>query len=1035
MLFKSARILVRTFYILLIICATLMTALILFLSQINLDDYRLSLEKQLSSALNQPVTIGHGSLTYSRGLALELEQLQIGSAKLPQVTVPRLLATLKIIPLIDRKLILDQVQIDSPQINLTYPPPDGLPEKGTSHQLFNSLGISNLSVHNAKVTVYQSHADTKIKRLEIENLHAMLQGWQPNESGHLVVSAKIPKQNADILLKTKLPASVDPQVWRQESHDLNLEIRRVSTDKLPKIKGQNYPESIDLVIAMHGAPISGTQLSVKLTDAKTDENLFSVAGIWTSTEDQDALTELTGTLLGVPLKGELYSLRHPDKNYLGGRFGAQDIQLSSKLLQKWRVPQAEKLIQGDLDQFTIMVEKTWESGTEITGMPRIDTEITLTSLDWSIPELKQLQDFSVELSLTNNNLSIKDGILVFGGEPIEFAGKINSIFMKPQIGMSIQFSPQLDKIADSINGLRVLEISGNSPGSLKLTGPLFSPDFKFKADLSPIELSHRWLFQKKNTEAASIDVSGSLSRHRIDITQANLTLGENIVSGSGFLDRNSSPSLSYHISIDPIRLDSLTPYSPLLKRIQLKGAVSLSLEQENTIFQGRMDLDNVGAHMTHVIADLRKTTGTAQIDRNGIRFSGLKASLGESEFNINGLLSDWKSPLLSLNIQADKVRAQDIIFPNRKRILTDLNGHLRIDGGGIYFAPINVRLKDDTIARVSGSVTNFSDPLVDLEIQAETVNVLDVIDLFNGPRQNKTNKKSFNLKPVMIKVSAKKGTLGGLHFKKASGLIKDHNNLFTLFPLRFENGDGWCQARVEFDHLNSAAPLRISGHVEGIDASVLHQDIFDRPGLITGILNGDFYLEGTPHNNTFWHSAKGAIYLTVKQGVLRKFSGLAKVFSLLNVSQIFAGKLPDMDNEGMPFSLLEGNAEIGQGKITTKDLAITSESMNLSMVGSQDLINDQIDFTLGVMPLRTVDKVITKIPIAGWILAGENKALLTAHFKIEGPSEEPQVSAIPIDSVSKTVFGIFKRTLGLPGKLVKDVGSLFKQDPEKKTDP
>lgn len=1034
MFLKSARILVRSFYILLITCATLITLLILLLSQINLDDYRLSLEKQLSSALNQPVTIGHGSLTYSRGLALELEQLQIGNGDLPLVKVPRLLATLKIVPLFDRKFILDQVRIDTPQINLTYPLPEGRLKKGTSHQLFNSLGISNLSVHNAKVTIYQSHADTKIKRLEINNLHAMLQGWQPNESGHLVVSAKMPKQNAEILLETKLPASIDPQVWRREIHELKLEVRRFTTDKFPKVKGQTYPEAVDLVITVHGAPISGTQLTTTLTDAKTDEKLFSAAGTWTSTEDQDAITELRGSLLGVPLKGELYSLRQPDKNYLGGRFGAQDIQLSTQLLKNWRIPQAEKLLQGNLDQFTIIVEKTWEAGTKISGMPRIDTEITLTSLDWSIPELKQLQDLSVELSLVNNNLSVKDGILVFGGEPIEFAGKINSLFMKPQIGIDIHFNPQLDKIANSVSWLKTLGLSGSSPGSLKLTGPLFSPDFKFKADLSPIELNHRWLLQKKRNEAASVAITGSLSHNKIEITQANLKLGKRALSGSGYLDNNGT-SPYYQMTIDPIQLASLTPYSPLLKRIQLTGAISLSLEQKNNNFQGNMNLDNVGAHLTHVIADLRRTSGTAHIDRHGLSFSDLKAALGESEFNINGLLSDWKSPLLSLDIQADKVRVQDIIFPNRERMLSDVNGRLRIDGSGIYFVPVNVRLEDDTLARVSGSVTNFSDPQVDLNIQAETVDVLAVIDLFKGPRKNRSNKKPFDLKPVMIKVSAQKGTLGGLHFKNATGLIKDYNNLFTLFPLRFENGDGWCQARVEFDHHESSAPLKISGHVEGFNTSVLHQDLFERPGLVTGTLNGDFYLEGNPHDNKFWHEAKGGIHLKVNNGVLRKFSGLAKVFSLLNVSQIFSGKLPDMDNEGMPFSLMEGSAKISQGTVKTEDLAITSEAMNLSMVGTQDLINDQIDFTLGVMPLRTVDKVITKIPIAGWILAGENKALLTAYFKIEGPSEEPQVSVIPIDSVSKTVFGIFKRTLGLPGKLVKDVGSLFEQEPEKKTDP
>jgi hypothetical protein len=121
--------------------------------------------------------------------------------------------------------------------------------------------------------------------------------------------------------------------------------------------------------------------------------------------------------------------------------------------------------------------------------------------------------------------------------------------------------------------------------------------------------------------------------------------------------------------------------------------------------------------------------------------------------------------------------------------------------------------------------------------------------------------------------------------------------------------------------------------------------------------------------------------------------------------------------------------------MTTEDLKITSEAMNLSLIGTQSLLDDRLDFNLGVMPLRTVDKVITSIPIAGWVLTGKDKALLTAHFKIEGTTEQPKVTPVPIDSVSKTVFGILKRTLGLPGKLVKDVGTLIKKEPEKKTEP
>ncbi|NOY12684.1 MAG: hypothetical protein GXP51_03055, partial [Deltaproteobacteria bacterium] len=64
-----------------------------------------------------------------------------------------------------------------------------------------------------------------------------------------------------------------------------------------------------------------------------------------------------------------------------------------------------------------------------------------------------------------------------------------------------------------------------------------------------------------------------------------------------------------------------------------------------------------------------------------------------------------------------------------------------------------------------------------------------------------------------------------------------------------------------------------------------------------------------------------------------------------------------------------------------------------------------------------------------------NKALLTAYFKLEGSGESPEVTAVPISSVSDTVFGILKRTIGLPGKLVKDLGSLLKSPPKKKVEP
>jgi uncharacterized protein involved in outer membrane biogenesis len=1030
---SSVRSLIRIFYFLLIFCATLVTLLIVFLSQLDLNDYRLSLERQLSTALNQPVSIGHSSLTYSKGLALELKQLQIGPDDSAFAKIPRLIATLQLAPLFNREFILEQVRIDNPLFQVRLPLTER-PAKGASHSLLNSLGISILTVHNAQLEIYQSIESKAVKRFELTSIHAVLRGWQANQSGRLVVSGQIPRYNASILLETKLPASSDPQVWRQEEHETQLKISGFSAAEFPQLKGQEYPEALDLEVNIHGAPANGTLFNALLTGAKSREKIFSLAGRWTSSQTQDAITDLSGELLTVPLTGEFHYLRQADKNYLAGRFGAKNVQLDQQLLHAWRIPQADKLLKGELERLGIVVEKSWESGQPLAGLPRIGAEVTLSNLSWDIPELKQLQDLSVDLSLENKNLLIQDGILVAGGDPIEFSGQIQSLLEKPKIALHVNFNPQLNNIKSAFKRLEQWEISGNVPGTLKLNGPILRPDFQLQADLGPTRLRYPSLLLKQTTDQAKLSIKGNLSRNRVKIDLFNIQLADSGISASGYFEKTQEGQV-YSLTTQPIILEQLTPFSPILKKLRAQGEVAAELVQNRNGLQSTIVLKNVGGHLTRVLGELKNTSGKIHLDRHGLSFQKLQAALGESAFVVDGLLSDWGNPQISLDVRGTNIRAHDLIFTNPKMRFYDLDGHLKINSSGIKFSPVNVRLEQNTVATVSGAVTDFSDPQVDLDIQAETVDVLDIIRLFEGSKEIGPEKQMAEHKPLRIQISAKQGSLGGLQFRNAEGLLKNNNHRLTIFPLNFRNGDGWCQARVELDHRERHTPLKISGHVEGINASILHQDLFAKQGLINGSLRGDFHIEGYPAKDRFWEGARGGLHLQVRDGTLRKFHGLAQVFSLLNVSQIFAGKLPDMDKEGMPFSLMEGSVKIANGQMTTEDLKITSEAMNLSLIGTQSLLDDRLDFNLGVMPLRTVDKVITSIPIAGWVLTGKDKALLTAHFKIEGTTEQPKVTPVPIDSVSKTVFGILKRTLGLPGKLVKDVGTLIKKEPEKKTEP
>ena len=163
----------------------------------------------------------------------------------------------------------------------------------------------------------------------------------------------------------------------------------------------------------------------------------------------------------------------------------------------------------------------------------------------------------------------------------------------------------------------------------------------------------------------------------------------------------------------------------------------------------------------------------------------------------------------------------------------------------------------------------------------------------------------------------------------------------------------------------------------------------------------------------------------MREGSLQKFATLSKISSILNVSQLFKLQLPDMVSGGMPYKSITGTLAIRDGTISTSDLFLDSNAMNISCVGKIDMIREEIDATFGVEPMQTVDKVVSHIPVVGWILTGKNKALVTAYFEAKGKLDNPKVSAVPVKYIAKGVFDIFKRVFELPAKLITNTGEVI----------
>jgi uncharacterized protein YhdP len=152
----------------------------------------------------------------------------------------------------------------------------------------------------------------------------------------------------------------------------------------------------------------------------------------------------------------------------------------------------------------------------------------------------------------------------------------------------------------------------------------------------------------------------------------------------------------------------------------------------------------------------------------------------------------------------------------------------------------------------------------------------------------------------------------------------------------------------------------------------------------------------------------------LENGVIEKGNILAKIFSILNVSQLFWGRLPDLKTKGLPYHSVDATILVKDGVASTDDFVVDSDAMRITLLGKVDIGKNQIDAAIGIHPLVTVDMVLSHVPIAGYILTGKDKAFLSYMYEVKGDLDDPKIDAIPIKGMGENLWGIIQRLLETP---------------------
>lgn len=99
------------------------------------------------------------------------------------------------------------------------------------------------------------------------------------------------------------------------------------------------------------------------------------------------------------------------------------------------------------------------------------------------------------------------------------------------------------------------------------------------------------------------------------------------------------------------------------------------------------------------------------------------------------------------------------------------------------------------------------------------------------------------------------------------------------------------------------------------------------------------------------------------------------------------------------------------------DLKVDGESVDLSGYGKIDFAKQKIDLFLDISAIKYIDKVIENIPIANYLILGDDGSIAT-RIHIKGDLNDPEISTELAKEIISTPFEIGKRAFNIPLKIL-----------------
>ena len=136
---------------------------------------------------------------------------------------------------------------------------------------------------------------------------------------------------------------------------------------------------------------------------------------------------------------------------------------------------------------------------------------------------------------------------------------------------------------------------------------------------------------------------------------------------------------------------------------------------------------------------------------------------------------------------------------------------------------------------------------------------------------------------------------------------------------------------------------------------------------------------------------------------------------MVNLTDLFSSqKLPQLSGDGFAFTTFDLASHIENNRLVIDKAVVKGQGLNLFGQGSIDLKTNQADLIIMVAPLKTIDAIITNLPIIGQVAGGKDQAVISIPVGIKGDLKDPSVSLLPPEAIGEGIINLITNTLKMP---------------------